>query len=90
MKRYNEACNFTADRAFSFENNTLTTLTPNHIDFIDNNYNIIHLKRISPPPSPSPSTSTSQSSIAKTTTEHVAKTVTEKAWNQGYASVKRN
>jgi hypothetical protein len=57
------------------ENNTLTTVTPNHIEFIDNNHNIIHLKRISPPPSSSPS----QPSIAKTTTSEartVQKTLT--------------
>jgi hypothetical protein len=59
------------------ENSTLTTVTPNHVEFLDNNGNTIHLIRVSTSPSPSTSTSPSafQSSIAKTMTEHVAKTV---------------
>ncbi|HXX97595.1 MAG TPA: hypothetical protein VEL11_10825, partial [Candidatus Bathyarchaeia archaeon] len=36
------------------ENNTLTTVTPNHIEFIDNNHNIIRLMRSSPSIFPTP------------------------------------
>ena len=30
----------------SCENSTLTTITPNHVEFIDNHENVIHLMRL--------------------------------------------
>jgi len=54
------------------QNSTLTMIMPNHMEFVDSNYNTVHLMRYSPsPPTPLPTVAAAQHHITPTTPHYI-------------------